>query len=1303
MCTPRFGTISPSPLAFSHKLRRVIPAWVGAAAFCLAALPGCAQATATLLATQSSLAIRGLSTPQGIALDPTSGVLYIADPANNDVLQVAKDGTVSVYPTLALNAPQGVAIGPDETLYIADTGDNRIVKGSGVLTYTNGVINQPTGITVDSQENVYIANSGNSTVVEVPNSLLGTQRRIPTSGLSNPTSVAIDTNGDLFIADTGNNRVVEVYANAGVPASGSQTTLATTGLGTASGVGIDNTGNLFITDSVNNQVLEIPASGGVPASGTQTTVYTTGLSQPQGVVADSSGNIYISDMGHSRVVVENVQSNRNLGVASVGGFGDPMILNYSIAGYSGSSYVPKMQMNFGKNMSLGALNCSGGTAPEICSIPVTLQPAAPGALADAVNVLDPTTQAILTQTQVYGTAQGPLSVFEPGTATVLPVTGLIDPVGLAVDGSGNLFIADAGPAQNSSGTSTPGDVVEFSAAGVQSTLTTTGVVAPYGVAVDGSGNIYVADYGNAVVYGNVLEIAPSGVENMLTPSNTLYLDPTDVVVDTVGNLFTADYGNLEVIMTPANGGAVTKPITFPNIDSPNQGPQISNSYTPPYVQPLTVAVDGADNLYVADTYNNQIVMGPANTSTAPTVLLASTVPIGGETLNFPSGIAVDAAGTVYVADSGNNRIVEIPAGGGAPTVLNVTAAGVALNNQAGLALDSMGNLYIADSTGTGTGRVVKVTRSSQSLAFPTTNDGVPSAQQIVSLINAGNQTLTLSALTVTPNFTLGGAATSCTSSTTLAAGAQCGLGVEFDPTTSGALTGTVDLTDDNLNAPGNAAQQISLSGTGTGFAATIALTETPGSTVTVGTAVTVTATLTGSNGTPSGNITYTIDGLNPQTVALDGTGAAQFTVPGTLTVGSHNVIVSYAGDADYSTATPSQSFTLVVTAQPGPGATTTALVLTPTSSNFGQSVTLTATVTAGSSGTPTGTVTFYNGTTALGSAVSMTNGVASMTTTTLPIGSDVLTAQYSGDTNFAGSTSPDEVETVTGAVATTTALALSPSFSNQGQSVTLTATVTFAGSTFSPTGTVSFFNGTTLLGTAVALTSGTASMTTMQLPVGTDVLTAQYSGDTNFNGSTSSEEIEAVAGLNFTATLSSTSLTLTSTAVSVTDTLTLASAGGYAGTLQFACAGLPAGATCSFSPATQTLTSSSTGIKVTMTVQSSSVAALDRWNPVSPAGNLPGLPMLATAFWMPGWLITALAGTKGKKKSLASQRARHLLLLVLLLGGVGMLTACGGSAASTPAPTSQTPSTPAGTSSAELVITGTGNVSQVIPFTVVVK
>jgi hypothetical protein len=116
--------------------------------------------------------------------------------------------------------------------------------------------------------------------------------------------------------------------------------------------------------------------------------------------------------------------------------------------------------------------------------------------------------------------------------------------------------------------------------------------------------------------------------------------------------------------------------------------------------------------------------------------------------------------------------------------------------------------------------------------------------------------------------------------------------VEFAPIASGPLSGTVNLADNSLNAPApNNVQQVSLTGTGVGFAAAIALAENPGTTVATGTGVTVTATLTGGNGVPTGNITYTLDGTLQPSVPI-ASGMAQFTLPTTLSLGQHSVVVS---------------------------------------------------------------------------------------------------------------------------------------------------------------------------------------------------------------------------------------------------------------------------------------------------------------------------------------------------------------------------------------------------------------------------
>jgi hypothetical protein len=177
--------------------------------------------------------------------------------------------------------------------------------------------------------------------------------------------------------------------------------------------------------------------------------------------------------------------------------------------------------------------------------------------------------------------------------------------------------------------------------------------------------------------------------------------------------------------------------------------------------------------------------------------------------------------------------------------------------------------------------------------------------------------------------------------------------------------------------------------------------------------------------------------------------------------------------------------------------TTTTLTSTPNPSTFGQSVTLTATVTSAGSITPNGTVTFKQGTTTLGSGTLNSGGQASLNTTKLAVGTDSLTAVYAGNSNFAGSTSP-VLKQVVNKASTTTALTSTPNPSTFGQKVTLTATVT----PNTATGSVTFKDGTTTLGTGT-LAAGKAKFSTTGLSKGAHSITAVYGGSKNYLGSTS--------------------------------------------------------------------------------------------------------------------------------------------------------------------------------------------------------
>ena len=250
---------------------------------------------------------------------------------------------------------------------------------------------------------------------------------------------------------------------------------------------------------------------------------------------------------------------------------------------------------------------------------------------------------------------------------------------------------------------------------------------------------------------------------------------------------------------------------------------------------------------------------------------------------------------------------------------------------------------------------------------------------------------------------------------------------------------------------------------------TTTLTASPASPA-YGQAVTLTAIVAPTVGSTvaTGLVTFTDGSTTLGMGSLNGSGVATFTTTSPLAVGSHSLVASYAGD---SINLPSQSSPLALSV--GTEATTASLSVSPTSPAFGQAVTLTATVTA-AFGVPTGMVTFTDGSMTLGTIMVNGSGVATLTTTSLAVGSHPLLATYSGDGNDQVSQS-STFTLVVGQEATTTTLTVAPSSPVVGFPITLTATVTAASG--SPTGIVTFSDGFNSLGMATLNSSGVAVLT----------------------------------------------------------------------------------------------------------------------------------------------------------------------------------------------------------------------------------
>lgn len=249
--------------------------------------------------------------------------------------------------------------------------------------------------------------------------------------------------------------------------------------------------------------------------------------------------------------------------------------------------------------------------------------------------------------------------------SVLPFNGIdfrLSPGGVALDSAGDVYVTSEGMY---------GRVVKLTAGSNATTvLPFHGLYQPQGLAVDGAGTVYVADFNNRVV-----SLAAGSNDQKVLPFSGLSY-PEGVAVDSQGNVYVADRGNSRVVKLAAGSKTQTE-LPFTGLKNPDG-----------------VAVDAAGTVYVADTDNNRIVKLDANSNTQ------AELPF--QNISVPWGIAVDNSGTVYVTEHDKSDVLKFPAGSNAPTVLPFNG----LNTPLAVAVDKDRNVYVADR---GNDRVVKLT------------------------------------------------------------------------------------------------------------------------------------------------------------------------------------------------------------------------------------------------------------------------------------------------------------------------------------------------------------------------------------------------------------------------------------------------------------------------------------------------------------------------------------------------------------------------------------------------------------------
>ncbi len=861
---------------------------------------------------------RKLNSPQGVAID-ASGNLYVADVENsrvlgwNSAMAFANGspanlviGQPDFYSTScnssgisasSLCNPVGVAVDGSGNLYVADTDNNRVLEyntpfggsfpsagGSANLVFgqadsfasntaNNGGVsanslNSPRGVAVDAYGHLYVADTLNNRVLEYADadatahlvfgqggsftSHTENSGGVSANSLNYPNAVALDPSGDLYVADTANSRVLEYDTPLinGTTASlvfgqgGSFTSYTTNYNGVSAssldfpfGVAVDSSGNVYIADENNNRVLEYntPLTNGTTASlvfGQGGSFGSTGcnddttngsstasdLCSPYGVALDATGNLYVADAGNNRVLEYNPPFTSGTTATLV--LGQPGF-QYSLANFPDqySLYLPS------------AVVIDTSATPNHLYV------------ADEINsrVLgwnDVTTftngspaDLVIGQPDFYSIASNDGT--DPSDLNGVGADSLSYPFGVAVDSSGNLYVADDGnsrvleyntpfggsfPSAGGSANRVFGQGGSPTSTGCNSDTsggnpTADDLCYPYGVAVDAGGHLYISDYINS----RVLE----------------YNTP---LTSSTANLVFGQGGS------PTSAGC--------NSDTSDGNPTASD-----LCKPYGVAVDAGGDLYIADYSNNRVLEynAPLTNGAAANMVLGQSDffsgdcnAVSGSSLCSPSGIVADSSSNLWVSDSGNNRVLEYNAGFTTGATANrvfgqdgsftssecnfgaasVSAGSLCIPN--GVALDSAGNLYVAD---TNNNRVLDYKRplspsspTATPTAAPTTSMSVTASlsfgnvtigaavTKTLTVHNTGTTTpLVISAATSSDSeYALSGTGTCGSIPVTVAPKLSCTLAVAFMPNGIGAHSATLTLRDDATGSP----QSVTLSGSG---------------------------------------------------------------------------------------------------------------------------------------------------------------------------------------------------------------------------------------------------------------------------------------------------------------------------------------------------------------------------------------------------------------------------------------------------------------------------------------------------------
>lgn len=632
--------------------------------------------------------------PQAIAIDISNNV-FVADTENHVIRKISCTGIIT---TLAgslgthgsrdgsgTNAlffrPAGIAVDASGNVLVADTGNNtvrKITATGDVTTFagsagnygstdnlgTNALFYRPTGIAIDNFNNIFVADTGNNTIRKITPSgnvntmagSAGVYGNLDNSGanalFSGPQGLTVDSSGNLYVVDTGNGTIRKITSSGVVTtfAGSAGNYGATNGIGANAlfyapqGITIDLFGCVYVADTGNHTIRKITSDGTVTTLAGLAGNYGSADSvnssasfwNPQGITSDATGNLYIADTGNNtiRTITPGGSVTTFAGLPSIG----------SADGLSSDA-----RFRFPQAVAVDA--------------------------ATNVYVADTANQTIrkISPSGLVCTLAG--SIGHPGSVNNIGTNALFSgPQGITVDGVGNIYVADT--LNHIIRRITPdGAATTFAgSAGVSGTANGTNTdaqfYAPQGLAVDGTGNVFVADTFNNLIR----KITPGGAVTTLagnfenfgssdgTNSNARFYWPSGVAVDNAGNVFVADYMNHTIReLIPSGTNWIVNTVAglagfWGSIDGTNTSAR--------FFQPRSLSVDASGALYVADSGNHAIrKITPSGTNWVVTTvagLAGAAGSVDGTGINaefsHPAGISLTSAGIVYVADSDNNTI-----------------------------------------------------------------------------------------------------------------------------------------------------------------------------------------------------------------------------------------------------------------------------------------------------------------------------------------------------------------------------------------------------------------------------------------------------------------------------------------------------------------------------------------------------------------------------------------------------------------------------------------------------------------------